>query len=195
MVLFNSFLLLCVCFFRRGMTTLRSGNLRVSRISLSSGNKMWSSVRGNYGEGGAFTTKAIIVGTASRLMTESGVFPGILSGGLHAITGPDHLAAILPASVGQTFLGGIKIGAAWGLGHGITASFFGVLAYSLKGRMINNVGFLDRLSNLAEAVVGISLVAIGLIGVKESVFVDKRDLMEPDNEDGSIYYSPPPGII
>ena len=135
----------------------------------------------------ARTHSLSIMGSAT-LPTVS-IVPGILSGGLHAITGPDHLAAILPASVGQTFLGGCKIGAAWGLGHGITASILGIILFFLKGRMSSQFSFLSRLSWLAESVVGISLVAIGLIGVKESLVIEEED--DLDTADGSIYHSAP----
>ena len=102
---------------------------------------------------------------------------GLLSGGLHAITGPDHLAAILPPSVGQRGWYGLRIGATWGLGHGVSAIFLGICAYFLKGRMSSKFRFLQQLSTLAESAVGVSLLAIGFIGIKEN-------MGEGDNTDG-----------
>jgi len=102
---------------------------------------------------------------------------GLLSGGLHAITGPDHLAAILPPSVGQRGWYGLRIGATWGFGHGVSAIFLGICAFFLKGRMSSKFRFLQQLSTLAESAVGVSLLAIGFLGIKEN-------LAENDNTDG-----------
>jgi hypothetical protein len=186
------FFVLFVHFLPIGTSISPTSNIRVSRTRLNTscagGNKLWSSLFGYKKYSYAADSDAVIL-CAARLITKSAVLPGVLSGGLHAITGPDHLAAILPASVGQTFFGGIKIGAAWGMGHGITASIFGALAYFLKGTMVNNVGFLDSLSHIAESVIGASLVAIGLIGVKESVHIDDNYSTGANIEVGSIQYS------
>lgn len=100
---------------------------------------------------------------------------GLLSGSLHAITGPDHLAAILPPSVGQPGWYGLRVGATWGLGHGISAVFLGLCAFFLKGRMSGQFQFLQRLSTLAESAVGVSLVAIGAIGIKENFATANTD--------------------
>lgn len=100
---------------------------------------------------------------------------GLLSGGLHAITGPDHLAAILPPSVGRPGWHGLRVGATWGLGHGISAVFLGVCAFFLKGRMSEQFRFLQRISTLAESAVGVSLVAIGVIGIKDNLQGENTD--------------------
>ena len=50
---------------------------------------------------------------------------GCLAGGLHAISGPDHLAAVLPPCIGQRWWNSSRIGVLWALGHGLTASFWG----------------------------------------------------------------------
>lgn len=97
------------------------------------------------------------------------IYGGLLSGGLHAITGPDHIAALLPASVGATPSRGMTIGALWGLGHGTTAMIFGFIAFYLKDQIGGNLVFLEKLSTLAEWAVGASLLLIGGIGVKESL--------------------------
>lgn len=56
---------------------------------------------------------------------------GVLSGGLHAVSGPDHLAALLPRIMGQKWHSSMRIGATWGLGHGFSAMVIG-LAVSLE---------------------------------------------------------------
>lgn len=97
------------------------------------------------------------------------VVGGMLSGGLHAITGPDHLAALLPASIGLSGLNGLRIGAVWGLGHGCSAMVLGMGMYSLKGAAIGaRVDVIKKISLMAEYIVGVSLVFIGLLGIKEN---------------------------
>lgn len=94
---------------------------------------------------------------------------GLLSGGLHAITGPDHLAALIPSSVGRSGWKGVQIGAIWGLGHGFSAFLLGMSFFFLKGQFTGRFAVLEKLANLAESVVGLSLVAIGVIGLKENM--------------------------
>lgn len=94
---------------------------------------------------------------------------GILSGGLHAITGPDHLAALIPPSVGHPWYHGMRLGALWGFGHGASAIFLGLCAFFLKGQMSTKFNFLQQLSTVAESTVGLSLILIGCIGIKENM--------------------------
>lgn len=51
---------------------------------------------------------------------------GVLAGGLHAVSGPDHLAALLPRIMGQKWHKSMRIGATWGLGHGFSATVIGL---------------------------------------------------------------------
>ena len=51
---------------------------------------------------------------------------GLLAGGLHAISGPDHLAALLPRIMGKKWHSSMRIGATWGLGHGFSATVIGL---------------------------------------------------------------------
>lgn len=103
------------------------------------------------------------------------IIGGALSGGLHAITGPDHIAALLPASVGESASRGMKIGAWWGLGHGMTAMFLGLGAFYLKGQIGGSVAFFEKLSSVAEWAVGLSLLLIGGIGVRDSISEDEAN--------------------
>ena len=110
---------------------------------------------------------------------------GILSGGLHAVTGPDHLAAILPPSVGHPGWYGMRLGAIWGMGHGLSAIFLGVCAYILKGTMSTRFKFLQNISLLAESVVGISLMLIGFVGIRENLEIEAEEKVfeSQDNND------------
>ena len=82
--------------------------------------------------------------------------------------GPDHLAAIIPNSMGKSGWYGAQLGAVWGLGHGVSACILGFVAFFLKGKISGKFHFLDKLSSVAEVAVGLSLVGIGLLGIKES---------------------------
>uniref|UniRef100_A0A7R9ZBQ6 Nickel/cobalt efflux system n=1 Tax=Pseudictyota dubia TaxID=2749911 RepID=A0A7R9ZBQ6_9STRA len=96
---------------------------------------------------------------------------GVFAGGLHAIAGPDHLAALLPRCCGQRWYRAGRIGALWGMGHGVSATILGVCAFALKSRM-SKMGAFSRVvrgaSSFMEIAVGASLVFIGLLGIKEA---------------------------
>ena len=83
-------------------------------------------------------------------------------------TGPDHLAALIAPSVGKSGLHGLKIGALWGVGHGFTAISLGLSAYFLKGQFTGRLAVVSKLSTVAESIVGLSILYIGLMGIKES---------------------------
>lgn len=84
------------------------------------------------------------------------------------IIGPDHLAALMGPSIGKSGYYGLRIGALWGLGHGFSALLLGSSAFYLKGQFTGRFAVLEKLANLAESAVGISILFIGLIGIKES---------------------------
>ena len=88
---------------------------------------------------------------------------GTLAGGLHAVTGPDHLSALLPLCIGRRWWVAVHTGAIWGLGHGIGAALVGALAFAVRGAL--NI---DAFSVYMEAVVGVSIVIIGANGVREA---------------------------
>ena len=88
---------------------------------------------------------------------------GIFAGGLHAVTGPDHLAALLPLCMGRRWWVALYTGAYWGLGHGIGAALVGALAFAVRGALN-----LNALSRYMEAAVGISIIIIGANGIREA---------------------------
>jgi hypothetical protein len=106
------------------------------------------------------------------------------------VTGPDHLAALLPPSVGKSGKKGLKIGAIWGLGHGISAMGLGLAGFFLKDRinkLTSAFGAFNKLSVLAESAVGLSLLAIGALGVKENLEAreELNNDMNSDDEGGT----------
>lgn len=88
---------------------------------------------------------------------------GIFAGGLHSVTGPDHLAALLPICIGRRWWTAIHTGLYWGLGHGIGAALVGAVAFLIRGAL--NI---DLFSTYMEAAVGISIMVIGLSGIAEA---------------------------
>lgn len=119
-------------------------------------------------------------GAAAMMGVVSG---GILGGALHAIAGPDHLAALLPRCCGQKWYRAGRIGALWGMGHGVSATILGLTAFGLKNRVATMPGVKGMLigaSSAMEIAVGASLIFIGLLGIKEA-----REFGEEDDEDES----------
>ena len=87
------------------------------------------------------------------------------------ITGPDHLAALLPRCCGQRWYKAGRIGALWGMGHGVSATILGVLAFGLKNQMQRAPtakAFLAGASHVTEIAVGLSLILIGVMGIREA---------------------------
>lgn len=65
--------------------------------------------------------------------TATAILAGSLGGSLHAISGPDHLAAVLPRCIGKRWWVSSRVGALWAVGHGVSASIIGLIAFLLKG--------------------------------------------------------------
>jgi hypothetical protein len=95
--------------------------------------------------------------------------------------GPDHLAALLPRCIGQRWYRSIRVGAIWGIGHGISAMLLGCVAFFLKRASSNYLfasssGRSSRLllwlaskgSSMMDIAVGVSLIVIGIMGIKEA---------------------------
>jgi len=107
-----------------------------------------------------------VTGIAAAFSALSG---GLFSGGLHAISGPDHLAALIPKCCGQRWYKAGRIGILWGMGHGVSATMLGVAAFALKNRLPEKMGgILHGASSTMEIAIGLSLVLIGCLGIRES---------------------------
>ncbi len=83
---------------------------------------------------------------------------GLAAGGLHALLGPDHLAAIGPISVAQQ-RSAVRAGLSWGFGHAFGTWLLAAVA--LAGWQLVNI---EQVSAVAERSVGVVLVAMGLWG-------------------------------
>eukprot|EP00250_Pteridium_aquilinum_P004203 c14430_g1_i1 orf=376-1530(+) len=88
---------------------------------------------------------------------------GLMAGCLHTLTGPDHLAALAPLSIGRTKLESVAVGALWGCGHDAGQVIFGSLFLLLKGKL-----HIEVLRTWGARVVGMTLIAIGIIGIREA---------------------------
>tara|TARA_B100000575_G_scaffold255939_1_gene226007 strand:+ start:207 stop:884 length:678 start_codon:yes stop_codon:yes gene_type:complete len=80
---------------------------------------------------------------------------GAVAGSLHVVAGPDHLAALAPVAVDDRARA-VRLGALWGLGHGL-----GVISIGLIGLSVAGLIDIDALSSWSEFAVGIMLVGVG----------------------------------
>jgi hypothetical protein len=85
---------------------------------------------------------------------------GLLAGVVHALAGPDHLAAVAPLVVEERRRGWTT-GLLWGLGHSVGVWAVGLLAVALRGLLP-----VDRLSSFSERLVGVVLIGVGLWGLR-----------------------------
>ena len=101
-------------------------------------------------------------------MTEvlGALLAGLVAGVLHVLSGPDHLAAVLPFAVrgrGQA----LRVGATWGLGHGLGVLLLGAVAVALRSTV-----HLEAISGAAEIVVGVMLMVLGAWAIRRSRWVE-----------------------
>lgn len=85
---------------------------------------------------------------------------GLLAGLVHALSGPDHLAAVAPLVVRERRRGW-RTGLLWGMGHSVGVWGVGLLALALRGLLP-----VDRLSSVSERLVGAVLIGVGLWGLR-----------------------------
>ncbi|GMY05438.1 urease accessory protein ureh [Fagus crenata] len=113
----------------------------------------------------------------------SSAWTGFLAGCLHTLSGPDHLAALAPLSIGRTRMESAAVGALWGCGHDAGQVIFGLLFLLLKDRL-----HIEVLRTWGTRVVGITLLVIGAMGIKEASEVPTPCVALENGEcDVSIY--------
>ncbi|XP_042509630.1 uncharacterized protein LOC122085217 [Macadamia integrifolia] len=93
----------------------------------------------------------------------SSAWTGFVAGCLHTLSGPDHLAALAPLSIGRTRLESAAVGALWGCGHDAGQVIFGLLFLLLKDRL-----HIEVLRTWGTRVVGVTLLIIGAMGIREA---------------------------
>jgi len=84
------------------------------------------------------------------------VLTGLVAGGLHVVSGPDHIAALAPIAVNRPQRA-IRLGAIWGLGHGMGVAVLGGLGIWAKAWVDVQV-----ISGFSELMVGVLLIGMGL---------------------------------
>lgn len=90
------------------------------------------------------------------------ILAGLSAGALHVLCGPDHLAAIAPLSADRGRKAA-SIGLRWGIGHSGGVIFVGLVALLLRG-LFN----IEAFAGVAEWLVGITLIGIGLWGLRRA---------------------------
>lgn len=107
---------------------------------------------------------AVAVGSSlirSELL--SSAWTGFFAGCLHTLSGPDHLAALAPLSIGRTKMESAAVGALWGCGHDAGQVLFGLLFLLLKDRL-----HIEIIRTWGTRVVGLTLLVIGAMGIREA---------------------------
>jgi hypothetical protein len=121
------------------------------------------------------TRAALVTRSAARKTTALPSLPlvsgALAAGALHAICGPDHLAALLPSCISLPSSAAGRIGVIWGLGHGVSVTILGAIGYMLSRSLkkaSNFMGFMAVAEKYTNVAVGISMIAIGVLGIRES---------------------------
>ncbi|MCK5440394.1 MAG: sulfite exporter TauE/SafE family protein [Maribacter sp.] len=81
---------------------------------------------------------------------------GLIASILHVITGPDHLAAVVPFAI-ESKKKAWKIGLFWGVGH-----LVGMLSIGLLFVVFKELIPIEGISSYSEQLVGIVLIGIGI---------------------------------
>ena len=90
------------------------------------------------------------------------ILTGVLTGFVHVISGADHLIAMAPSAISSPKKA-LKNSLSWGLGHSS-----GVLLLAFLAIFIKDITPLNKFSNIADFFVGISLLIVGVIAIKNS---------------------------
>ncbi|KAL0365676.1 UNVERIFIED_CONTAM: hypothetical protein Sangu_0665200 [Sesamum angustifolium] len=108
---------------------------------------------------------AAIAAGSSLVRSEllSSAWTGFFAGCLHTLSGPDHLAALAPLSIGRTRMESAAVGALWGCGHDAGQVIFGLLFLLLKDRL-----HIEVIRTWGTRVVGFTLLVIGAMGIREA---------------------------
>lgn len=87
---------------------------------------------------------------------------GFVSGLVHVLSGPDHLAALAPFSVDRPQKA-LRVGVQWAIGHSC-----GVGLIALASLILREIVPIDLISTYSERAVGVLLIGIGLWGLKKA---------------------------
>ena len=104
---------------------------------------------------------------------------GFTAGLVHVLSGPDHLAAVAPLTV-ESRRRPWTIGMLWGVGHTGGVWMVGAIALLLREFLP-----VDKLSSFSERIVGVTLVVIGLWGLRRAL--SGREHIHVHVHDGSVH--------
>jgi hypothetical protein len=107
---------------------------------------------------------------------------GLAAGGLHVITGPDHLAAVSALAAGSPRRSWI-LGMRWGLGHSLGIVILGALALILQ----RSCG-IDAAAGWSDRVVGAVMILLGLWALRRALA--QRLHEHPHSHDGHTHEHP-----
>jgi hypothetical protein len=107
------------------------------------------------------------------------ILTGFLTGFIHVVSGPDHLAAVAPLAV-RSHRDSWRTGLRWGLGHSTGVALVGVVAFAARGLLP-----LDRISAVSERLVGIVLLGVGCWALREALRVQVH--AHPHVHDGEAH--------
>jgi ABC-type nickel/cobalt efflux system permease component RcnA len=93
---------------------------------------------------------------------------GLMASMLHVITGPDHLAAVVPFAI-ESKKKAWKIGLFWGIGHLAGMLLIGILFVVFKELIP-----VDSISEYSEQLVGLVLIGIGIWAIYKIFKKDKN---------------------
>lgn len=116
----------------------------------------------NAAKTGGPATAAVVGRSLLRTELLSSAWTGFFAGCLHTLSGPDHLAALAPLSIGRTKVESAAVGALWGCGHDAGQVIFGLLFLLLKDRL-----HIEVIRTWGTRVVGLTLLLIGAMGIRE----------------------------
>jgi len=91
------------------------------------------------------------------------ILTGIVAGFVHVVSGADHLIAMAPAAINNPQKA-LKNSFSWGLGHSS-----GVILLAFLAIFIKDITPLNKFSSIAEFLVGISLLIVGVFAIKNSL--------------------------
>lgn len=94
---------------------------------------------------------------------------GLIAGFVHALSGPDHVAAIAPLAANCRSRAW-AIGLRWGIGHSIGAMIIG-----LSALFAQNLLHIEMFSSFSEKIVGLMLIGIGLWGYNKACSIHIHD--------------------
>ena len=83
-------------------------------------------------------------------------YAGLIASILHVLTGPDHLAAVMPFAI-ESKRKAWKIGLFWGIGH-----LIGMLSIGILFLIFKDLIPVEKISDYSEQIVGVVLIGIGL---------------------------------